>query len=341
MGDYDFRRPFGFRLIDLIVVIIIIVILIGLLLPATRRVHDNGPRVQCQNNLKQIALGIHDYASAYQNQLPAVAAAPIQDGIAHPQSAFFALLPFIEEDFLYKDGMKDPRGQTWNAISEFSKGPIFSTRFVKTYYCASDVSNSTSAPLNNGWVGCSYAINAQVFGSRAGVVKDPKGVSWNELTPGFNIGNIPDGTSNVLFVAERFALAGGPGGTPCAWADPPAGGAGLGNAERDAMGCPLQTFVNNRGSFRASVCGPVTFLGAGAVGDPVGARGGVWKYPLPEIDQVPAAASTDGRPQSGHRAVVQVAMGDGSARGITASVSQVTWARVICPDDGQELGSDW
>ena len=107
------RAERGFTLIELLVVIAIIAVLIGLLLPAVQKVREAAARTMCTNNLKQIALAVHNYHEQ-NREFPKTLStlekfcsggrcafnADLADG--ESEGYFYHILPYIEQDNLYK-----------------------------------------------------------------------------------------------------------------------------------------------------------------------------------------------------------------------------------------------
>jgi prepilin-type N-terminal cleavage/methylation domain-containing protein/prepilin-type processing-associated H-X9-DG protein len=94
------QRRLGFTLIELLVVIAIIAVLIGLLLPAVQKVREAANRLTCQNNLKQIGLGIHNFYDA-QGYVPTSNRPPSNSATSPRQGWFLFLLPYVEQGNLY------------------------------------------------------------------------------------------------------------------------------------------------------------------------------------------------------------------------------------------------
>jgi prepilin-type N-terminal cleavage/methylation domain-containing protein len=184
-------RRAAFTLIELLVVIAIIAILIGLLLPAVQKVREAAARAKCTNNLKQLGLATANYASAYNDNLPAYYATTTFNT---PVTIEVALLPFLEQQNLYNLGVAITYGAP-----------------LKVYQCPSDPSASLQATAGVG--ASNYACNPALFNFN--------GVAGYAA---YKIGNIPDGTSNTIGFTERIALQqgsvdgmlwGGTGATSC------------------------------------------------------------------------------------------------------------------------------
>ncbi|GIW98783.1 MAG: prepilin-type N-terminal cleavage/methylation domain-containing protein [Pirellulaceae bacterium] len=88
------NRRKGFTLVELLVVIAIIGILVGLLLPAVQAAREAARRMSCQNNVKQLALALHNYESTHK-RFPF-------GWNTHGTLWSAMLLPFIEQGNLYQ-----------------------------------------------------------------------------------------------------------------------------------------------------------------------------------------------------------------------------------------------
>jgi len=186
------RTRSGFTLIELLVVIAIIAILIGLLLPAVQKVREAAARSTCSNNLKQMGVSFHNYASANQDKLPPMLDRGPNGTPAYWMTFFYSMLPFIEQDAIYK------RAQGTDSWGNNNHNAV-----VKTFICPSDSSHANSLVTTGatGWAGVSYAPNYYMF-ALANSYDSGKGVNINGSK--YNIGNIADGTSTTVGVVERF-----------------------------------------------------------------------------------------------------------------------------------------
>jgi prepilin-type N-terminal cleavage/methylation domain-containing protein/prepilin-type processing-associated H-X9-DG protein len=142
----------GFTLIELLVVISVIAVLVGLLLPAVQSAREAARRIQCTNNLKQLALATHGYVDVW-TTLPrggflqqAFAGSGLYDPTGAPYlsgGVFLLLLPYIDQRPLY-DAMN------FNVNVFTAINATISATGVSTLWCPSDPGISYSRTVPDG-----------------------------------------------------------------------------------------------------------------------------------------------------------------------------------------------
>src|SRR3954454_1518829 len=93
------RSQNGFTLIELLVVIAIIAILIALLVPAVQKVREAANRTRCTNQIKQLALALHNYHDA-NKKFPPTSYYRHPSSTSHTWVEF--VLPYMEQNALYQ-----------------------------------------------------------------------------------------------------------------------------------------------------------------------------------------------------------------------------------------------
>jgi prepilin-type N-terminal cleavage/methylation domain-containing protein len=118
--------PFGFTLVELLVVIAIIGALIALLLPAVQAAREAARRMQCTNNLKQLGLAVHNFHDTKQGVPPACIGNEDTDSAERYRRASIwpLIYPHMEQQALYD--------QFANADFDGRKG--FNVRFTHAWW---------------------------------------------------------------------------------------------------------------------------------------------------------------------------------------------------------------
>jgi prepilin-type N-terminal cleavage/methylation domain-containing protein/prepilin-type processing-associated H-X9-DG protein len=229
----------AFTLIELLVVIAIIAVLIGLLVPAVQKVREAANSASCKNNLKQIALAVMNYESAFKKFPEGSVYKLVGNNWNYYDTWTISILPFIEQQNVYNLYDKTVP----NAIPDKLSPNMAALRqsFMPVYACPSDPNQFVSAVPESGPGGSGNLTSVPLYmpgsyrcvagadwgGRDWGTDQNGPNENWDDATevanwlmanypgdrgvmhatyPGVagaeRIANIIDGTSNTLLVGE-------------------------------------------------------------------------------------------------------------------------------------------
>jgi type II secretory pathway pseudopilin PulG len=332
-------RRHGLSLLEMLLVIGIVVLLMGILLPAlTRQREEHRPRSECANHLKQIALAVHNYNDVHQGKLPPLADfgenAPTGGGL---QSLFFNLLPYIEQDNVYRQFDRSQPATYYQPRTGAAQWSI------RTFLCPQDHTAVTGTVTN---LNVAVPRTPQPFTTYFAGTYATTSYAANGLIP-WNTGGLPrsfkDGTSNTVMFAERTQVCTAASGqsTYNLW--------GFGFYGPEIAAFALLTPDTQAGLPSTDQIAPARPLPAQWTSDPLPVLiGTVSSSPQPSPVRRPfqtavaRGAQCDPRiPGTPHAGGMLVALGDGSVRSVEAKISEWTFWAACTPDGNESLYTDW
>jgi prepilin-type N-terminal cleavage/methylation domain-containing protein/prepilin-type processing-associated H-X9-DG protein len=186
------RRAGAFTLVELLVVIAIIGVLVGLLLPAVQASREAARRGQCQNNLKQAALGLLNYESA-KKAYPPFCELP-RTATFQPFSAQARLLAYLEQETI-------ARQIDFDVAVPFTANPDLAKVRIATFMCPSEENDRQRQTPTLTYYPLNYVLNEGTW-FIYDPVSDEAGDGPFAPNRAFRTAEISDGLSRTLALSE-------------------------------------------------------------------------------------------------------------------------------------------
>ncbi len=213
------NRPAGFTVLELIIVMGIVVVITTLLLPAVQKARMQARESQCKNNLKMLAIAMHNYHDVHATFAPGW----IRHTPEAQSSSGFGwhvfLLPYVEEGPIYdqlENGMSVPRGE---AAFDQVDHELLKAEFSQ-FRCPADPTLGTNS-MRGDWGTSNYSgnfgsiapprpgsLSASVFWPGAAPTpslraRPPRATGLFGWNSSIRFRDILDGTSNTIMLGER------------------------------------------------------------------------------------------------------------------------------------------
>ena len=352
----------GFTLVELLVVIAIIGVLVALLLPAVQAAREAARRAQCQNSLHNLALAVLNYESA-QGALPQSSDGEVDEirvelYTGSQLSWIVRILPQMEQQGLYDqidlsksfDVYKNEDVNT-NATPELAQpAPLL---------CPSD--EAFGRFYGGPGLRISYAGKRTLGKANYVAYASPEHIECQQLAPGALInepqplGRLADGTSNVLMLSEvrtRDEPGDERGSWAVAWPGTSVIAADVHGAGGNLNRICSKTAYNDRtrpqysptdlfAQYALLPNAPVPAVSDGAKDNLRGPPGPCPNAAEADLLGMPCRRRSDqtAAPRSLHPGGVNGAHADGSVVWVNNDVDVVSYARMICINDGQVVGN--